>query len=75
MPACPDRKRITIRYRAAALIFSDSIGQLQECNENGLHKFEEQHRATELARLHTENARRLLELHLIKHDCWSPTKP
>jgi hypothetical protein len=68
MPTCPDRERLTSEYHDAVVKFSATVSHLKECNGNG-NGFADAHRTTELARLHTENARIMLELHRAEHDC------
>jgi hypothetical protein len=69
MPTCHDRERLTVQYHDAVEMFSASVKLLRECNGYTPRTFADQHRATELARLHSENARVTLELHRHEHGC------
>jgi hypothetical protein len=68
MSKCPDRERLIIQYNDAVIMFSASVGRLKGCNGDGK-GFAEAQRATELARLHAENARLMLEMHRAEHNC------
>ena len=68
MPTCPDRERLIVQYHNAVVMFSASISRLKACNGDGK-GFSATHRETELARLHAENARLMLEMHRSEHDC------
>ncbi len=68
MPTCPARERLIVQYHDAVVMFSASISRLKACNGDGK-GFAQAHRETKLARLHTENARLMLEMHRSEHDC------
>jgi hypothetical protein len=68
MPRCPDRERLTTQYHDAVVIFSASVTHLKGCNGDG-NGFAEAQRETDVARLHAENARVMLEMHRAEHGC------
>jgi hypothetical protein len=68
MPKCEHRERFTIQYNDAVVMFSASVQRLKECNADG-NGFAAAQRASELARLHAENARLMLEMHRAEHNC------
>jgi hypothetical protein len=63
---CIQRDRLISDWHEAVQGFSDSLGRLRKVAESG---FAEQYKATELARLHCENARMIVELHRTEHGC------
>ena len=69
MPTCSDRERLMLEYHHAVEAFSKSVKLLKGCNGDGYHKFSDQNRATEQARLHAENARLMMEFHRSEHGC------
>lgn len=68
MPSCKQRELLTIEWHEAVAKFSDAVIRLRKCNGDGT-RFATQHRATDLARLHSENARMMLEHHRTEHGC------
>jgi hypothetical protein len=69
MLTCPHREKLIDEYHHAVDTFSKSIKLLRKCNGDGYQKFADQHRVTEQARLHAENARMMLDLHRVEHGC------
>jgi hypothetical protein len=69
MPTCSERERLIVEYHQAVEMFSRNVKLLRECNGDGYHKFQERHRATEIARLHAENARLMVDFHRTEHGC------
>jgi hypothetical protein len=67
MPHCERRNQLVSEWHEAVMKFSDSVSQLKACVGDG--EFAKQRQETELARLHADNARMILELHLSNHDC------
>ena len=53
-------------WQGALKAFSAAVKQLQQCNRDAT-KFAVEQRAPELAHLHAENARMMLEHHLAEH--------
>jgi hypothetical protein len=68
MSKCEHRERLTIQYNDAVVTFAAAVNHLKECNGSG-NGFAEAQRAAELARLHAENARLMLEMHRAEHNC------
>ena len=69
MPTCLHREKLMTEYNDAVVVFSANVKLLKECNGDGYHKFAEQYQATEQARLHVDNVRKMLELHRGEHGC------
>ena len=67
MPDCERRNQLVKEWHEAVAKFSDSVSQLRASIGDGT--FAEQYRATELARLHADNAHAILELHRSEHEC------
>ena len=67
--SCPQREKLTVDYVDAIKIFSATVSRLRECQGNGQPEFAEQHKATELARLHVSNIRVTLDMHRAEHGC------
>lgn len=67
MSTCPHRDDLMREWNKAVSEFSKSISRLKAAIANE-HFADEQH-ATEQARLHTENARTMLNLHRAEHGC------
>ena len=67
MPTCQHRDRLIGEWHEAVSEFSKSIKRLKEAIGN--ESYAGEHQATELARLHAENARTMLELHCSEHGC------
>jgi hypothetical protein len=67
MPDCERRNQLVRELRDALEKFSHSINQLRA--SVGDVNFAQQLQATELARLHADNARTILELHRSEHGC------
>ena len=68
LPTCDDRKRLLAEYQDALRKFSAAVGRLQECDRDA-RRFADEHLATEMARLHAENTRTMLNLHRDEHGC------
>ena len=68
LPTCEDRERLVTEYRDALGKFSAAVKRLRQCDRDA-HRFADEHQATEIARLHAENARAMLELHRSQHGC------
>jgi hypothetical protein len=64
---CPERNHLIKEWHEAVATFSNSVSQLKASIGND--HFEDQHQVTELARLHAENVRTMLELHRAEHGC------
>jgi hypothetical protein len=60
MRDCIKRDRLIHDWHEAVLKFSDSLSRLRKCAAS---RFADQHKATEIARLHCENARMMLDVH------------
>lgn len=69
MPTCIDRELLIVEYHHAVEAFSESVKLLRDCHGDGFKRFAAQHRATELARLHVDNVRQILEVHRAEHGC------
>ena len=67
-PACELKNRLITEWEESIAKFSDAVQRLRQCNGDG-QGFTEQHRATELARLRSENVRMMLEHHRSEHGC------
>jgi hypothetical protein len=67
MPTCPRRDRLTDEWHEAVRKFSTSVIRLHAAIGN--QTFADEHRSTEQARLHVENAYTMLELHRSEHGC------
>jgi hypothetical protein len=68
MPKCEQRERLLGEWQESVAKFSDAVKRLRQCNGDGS-KFAEQHEATEQARRHAEEARKLVEHHRSEHGC------
>ncbi len=68
MRECTHRNHLVKLSNEAVLAFSQAVGELAACKGND-RQFKEQHQLTEMARLHADNARSLLELHRREHGC------
>ena len=67
MLTCPRRDQLTDDWNQAVSEFSKSIRRLKAAIGN--ESYADEHRATEQARLHAENARTMLNLHGEEHGC------
>lgn len=67
-PACEDRKRLIAEFQDALERFSAAVKHGRQC-ERDEHRFPDAYQATELARLHCEDARKMLERHRTEHGC------
>jgi len=67
MPDCERRNQLVKEWYEAVAAFSHSVRQLRTCI--GDVSFAEHRQETELARLHADNARMILELHRDEHGC------
>jgi hypothetical protein len=54
MPPCQHRENLIVEYHEAVEKFSHAVKRLRECDRNRP-RFEQEQRATELARQHAEN--------------------
>lgn len=64
---CPRRERLIWEWDEAVVKFADCVGRLTAITgDNG---FAEGYQVTELARLHAENARMVVELHRAEDGC------
>ena len=68
MVPCHHREHLIVEYDEAVERFSQAVKHFRECERSRL-GFEQEKRATELARHHAENARTMLNLHCAKHGC------
>jgi hypothetical protein len=68
MPVCEHKNNLITEWQGALKAFSTAVKRLQDCNGDA-DKFAVEHRATELARLHAENARMMVEHHRTEHGC------
>jgi hypothetical protein len=68
MADCAQRNHLVKLWNEAVLAFSQAVGQLKACRKSD-QAFAEQHQLTEMARLHADNARSMLELHRTEHGC------
>jgi hypothetical protein len=65
---CAQRNHLVKLWNEAVLGFSKAVAQLKACQKSGT-AFAEQHHLTEIARLHAENARSMLDIHRTEHGC------
>jgi hypothetical protein len=68
MQDCAQRDRLIKQWHDAILAFAHCVSQLGVRKGSG-DGFSKQYQETELARLHAEDARMMLELHRTEHDC------
>jgi hypothetical protein len=68
MPPCEHKYKLMDEWQKALETFSTAVKRLRE-TDGDAPKFAVEHRATELARLHSENVRLMLEHHRTEHDC------
>jgi hypothetical protein len=68
MPDCLQRNHLVKLWNDSVLAFSEAVAKLKACQESDK-AFAEQHQLTELARLHADNARSMLEIHRTEHGC------
>ena len=67
-PDCEHKNQLIIEWREALKAFSASVRRLQQYDGDAT-KFAVEQRATELARVHAENARTMVEHHRAEHGC------
>jgi hypothetical protein len=65
---CTHRNQLVKLWNEAVLAFSQAVEKLSSCKGND-QQFKQQHQLTEMARLHADNARSMLELHRTEHGC------
>jgi len=68
MADCAQRNHLVKLWNELVLAFSQAVGQLKACRKSDK-AFAEQHQLTEMARLHADNARSMLEIHRTEHGC------
>jgi hypothetical protein len=68
MADCAQRNNLVKLWNEAVLAFSQAVSQLKACQKSD-RAFVQQHQLTEMARLHADNARSMLELHRTEHGC------
>jgi hypothetical protein len=68
MDDCRDRNQLIKDWHQAVQDFSKSVSRLRVCHGD-VRKFADQYQATEIARLHADDAHSMLELHRAKHGC------
>jgi hypothetical protein len=68
MPPCQHRENLIVEYHESVEKFSHAVKRLRKCDRNRP-RFEQEQRATELARQHAENARTMLQFHRAEHGC------
>ena len=61
MRDCLQRDRLIAEWHEAVNEFSEDLAMLRACRDD--RRFSEHYKASELARLHAENARMMLEIH------------
>ena len=67
MRDCTQCNHLVKLWNEAVLAFSQAAEKLSACKGND--QFKRQHHLTEMARLHADNARIMVELHRAEHGC------
>ena len=68
LPVCEYKNKLLTEWQQAIKAFSGAVRRLQHCNGDAT-IFAVEQRAAELARLHAENARVMVEHHRSEHNC------